>query len=82
MGDCYFHSVYWNYRGMIKKNPIRHDEIRRSEDVGVFFQTDNKMQKCVNGTTGIFYYEFDLLDKKELRKKLHGLVDEVLGEKH
>lgn len=80
MGNCYFHSIYWNYRGEIKEKPIRHDEIRRSEDIGLCFQNDNKLQRCVNGTTGIFYYESDLCNKEELRKRLHDLINEVLEE--
>ena len=77
MGDCYFHSIFWNYRGDIMKNPIKHYEVRRSEDVGLFFQNDQDMQRCVNGNTGIFYYEFDLDQKDELKKRLHALVDEI-----
>ena len=78
MGDCYFHSIYWNHRGEIKQNPIRHDEIRASEQIGICFSDDRKLQRCINGTTGIFYYEFDLEQKEELKKRLHDLVDEVL----
>ena len=59
------------------KNPIKHYEVRRSEDVGLFFQNDQDMQRCVNGNTGIFYYEFDLDQKDELKKRLHALVDEI-----
>ena len=58
--------------------PIRHDEIRASESIGMMLSDDRKLQRCINGTTGIFYYEFDLEQKDELRKRLHDLVDEVL----
>ena len=78
MGQCYFHSIYWNYRGEIKDKPIRHDIEIRSEDLGRMFDSDREMQRGVNGTTGIFYYEFDLEQKEELKKRLHKLVDEVL----
>ena len=35
MGDCYFHSVYWNHRGEIKDKPIRHNEAISSEQLGM-----------------------------------------------
>jgi len=76
--NCYFHSVYWNYRGELKDKSIRHDIVRRSEDIGRMFVNDREMQRGINGTTGIFYYESDLWNKKELKKQLHKLVDEVL----
>lgn len=78
MGDCYFHSIYWNYRGEIKKEPIKHDEIISSEELGYLLNHNSKLQRCVNGTTGIFFYEFDLQQKEELKKRLHELIDEVL----
>lgn len=81
MGQCYFHSVYWNYRGERKDKPIRHDIEMRSEDVGRINDFSRELQQCINGTTGIFYYEFDLWDKEELRKQLHKLVDEILESK-
>lgn len=78
MGDCYFHSLYWNHRGEIKKEPIKHNEVTSSEELGYLLNHNPKLQKCINGTTGIFYYEFDLEQKEELRKRLHLLIDEVL----
>lgn len=80
MGDCYFHSIYWNYRGEILKKQIEHYEIRASETIGMLLKDDAKLQRCVNGTTGIFYYEFDLENIPELKRVLHVLVDKI-GEK-
>lgn len=80
MGQCYFHSTYWNYRGELKLRPVRHDVEIRSEDVGRINDFSRDLQRCINSTTGIFYYESDLWNKKELRNQLHSLIDEVLGD--
>jgi len=86
MGDCYFKSIYYQHRGETINKPVEHDMIIRSEDLGSIILGENeyginpertKLQRTINSTCGIFYYESNLWDIPELKKRLHELVDKI-----
>jgi len=76
MGNQYFMSIYYNYRGEILLDDSRKDLTISGEELGMGV-SDRRVLQVLSSRAGVFFYETDLWDRDELKKRLHALVEEI-----